>query len=124
MTEEITKPSERGKRGFSAMDPEKHREIASKGGKAVHAQGKAHEFTSEEAREAGRKGAAARMAARGTGGTEIHPSIKVPQETLVGKSAPPAAPFDLRQVALQMAVSTASKMPVVAGTSDPDSKFP
>jgi len=43
-------------RGFASMDPEEQREIASKGGKAAHEQGVAHEFTSEEAREAGRKG--------------------------------------------------------------------
>lgn len=44
------------KRGFASMDPEKQREIASKGGKAAHQSGNAHEFDSEEAREAGRKG--------------------------------------------------------------------
>lgn len=38
------------------MDPQKQREIASKGGKAAHLAGTAHEFTPEEAREAGRKG--------------------------------------------------------------------
>ncbi len=38
------------------MDPAKQREIASKGGKAAHQKGTAHEWTSEEAREAGRKG--------------------------------------------------------------------
>ncbi len=43
-------------RGFAAMDPEKQRKIASKGGRAAHRKGTAHEFTSEEAREAGRKG--------------------------------------------------------------------
>lgn len=43
-------------RGFAAMDPEKQRMIASKGGKAAHAKGTAHEFTPEEARAAGRKG--------------------------------------------------------------------
>jgi len=43
-------------RGFAAMDRSKQREIASKGGKAAHAKGTAHEFTPEEAREAGRKG--------------------------------------------------------------------
>lgn len=37
------------------MDPETQREIASKGGKAAHEQGNAHEFTSEEAREAGKQ---------------------------------------------------------------------
>ena len=44
------------KRGFASMDPAKQREIASKGGKAAHAKGTAHEFTSDEARVAGRKG--------------------------------------------------------------------
>ena len=43
-------------RGFASMDDDKRREIASKGGRAAHEQGVAHEFTSEEAREAGRKG--------------------------------------------------------------------
>lgn len=40
-------------RGFASMDADKQREIASKGGKAAHESGNAHEFTSEEAREAG-----------------------------------------------------------------------
>jgi hypothetical protein len=40
-------------RGFASMDPQKQREIASEGGKAAHASGNAHEFTSEEARRAG-----------------------------------------------------------------------
>jgi general stress protein YciG len=44
------------RRGFASMDPDKQRSIASKGGKAAHAKGTAHEFTSEEAREAGRRG--------------------------------------------------------------------
>jgi hypothetical protein len=48
------------KRGFASMDAEKQREIASKGGKAAHEKGTAHEFSSEEAREAGRKGGQAR----------------------------------------------------------------
>lgn len=43
-------------RGFAAMNQEKQREIASKGGRAAHAKGTAHEFTADEAREAGRKG--------------------------------------------------------------------
>ena len=38
------------------MDRAKQREIASKGGKAAHQKGTAHEWTSDEAREAGRKG--------------------------------------------------------------------
>src|SRR5437762_9950570 len=44
------------KRGFASIDASKQREIASKGGRAAHAKGTAHEFTSEEARVAGRKG--------------------------------------------------------------------
>ena len=44
------------KRGFASMDQSKQREIASKGGRAAHAKGTAHEFTSDEARVAGRKG--------------------------------------------------------------------
>ena len=43
-------------RGFASMDREKQREIASKGGRAAHQQGTAHEFTPDEARAAGRKG--------------------------------------------------------------------
>lgn len=46
-------------RGFAAMDAEKQRLIASKGGKIAHERGHAHEFTPEEAREAGRKGGVA-----------------------------------------------------------------
>lgn len=47
---------QRSARGFASMDRSKQREIASKGGKAAHAKGTAHEFDSGEAREAGRKG--------------------------------------------------------------------
>lgn len=46
-----------GKRsGFASMDPDKQREIASKGGKTAHRKGTAHQWTSQEATEAGRKG--------------------------------------------------------------------
>jgi general stress protein YciG len=48
--------TEKKRRGFSAMDETKKREIARKGGIAAHRKGTAHKFTSEEAREAGRKG--------------------------------------------------------------------
>ncbi len=51
-------------RGFASMDREKQREIASKGGRAAHIQGTAHEWSSEEAREAGRKGGAASRGSR------------------------------------------------------------
>src|SRR5258705_3832921 len=52
--EEVTVATE--DRGFASMERIKQREIASKGGKAAHQKGTAHEWTSEEAREAGRKG--------------------------------------------------------------------
>ena len=58
-------------RGFASMDRVKQREIASKGGKAAHQKGTAHEWTSEEAREAGRKGGMAshRRRSESLGGT-------------------------------------------------------
>jgi general stress protein YciG len=46
----------KSKRGFALMDPARRREIASRGGKAAHANGKAHHFTKEEAQAAGRLG--------------------------------------------------------------------
>jgi len=49
-------PAEEKARGFAAMDAATQKEIASKGGKAAHQKGTAHEFSSAEAREAGRKG--------------------------------------------------------------------
>ncbi|MEW6738104.1 MAG: KGG domain-containing protein [Acidobacteriota bacterium] len=56
MVGEEKKKAGKERRGFASMDPEKQREIASKGGKAAHAKGTAHEFTSDEARLAGSKG--------------------------------------------------------------------
>jgi hypothetical protein len=47
------------------MSPEKQREIASKGGRAAHQKGTAHEWSSDEAREAGRKGGMASRGGRG-----------------------------------------------------------
>ena len=54
-------------RGFAAMDRTKVSEIASKGGKAAHAAGTAHQFSSDEARNAGRKGGVAPHVRRGRG---------------------------------------------------------
>ena len=51
-------------RGFASMAPEQQQRIASKGGKAAHAKGRAHEWTTEEARAAGRKGGSARHATK------------------------------------------------------------
>jgi uncharacterized protein len=56
----MTTPNEserpKSQRGFASMDASKQRDIASRGGKAAHAMGRAHEFTGDEARLAGRKG--------------------------------------------------------------------
>lgn len=88
-------------RGFASMDATKQRSIASRGGRAAHEQGTAHEFSSEEARAAGRKGGEAvsanraHMAAIGRkGGEASHRGSSKPQ---------PAA--DIRQV---------ERMPVTA----------
>jgi general stress protein YciG len=61
---EGTEEKVRRPRGFAAMDRKLVSEIARKGGKAAHSAGTAHEFTSEEAREAGRKGGHAAHANR------------------------------------------------------------
>jgi len=53
------------RRGFASMTPEKQREIASKGGRAAHQKGTAHEWTSDEARSAGRKGGQISRGGRG-----------------------------------------------------------
>lgn len=71
-TDNETKPAEapvkiRRPRGFAAMDRSKVSEIASKGGKAAHKAGTAHQFTSDEAREAGKKGGVAPHVRRGRG---------------------------------------------------------
>lgn len=69
--EETPKP--RRPRGFAAMDRSKVSEIASKGGKAAHAAGTAHQFTSDEARAAGRKGGVAPHVRRGRGPRQTSP---------------------------------------------------
>jgi general stress protein YciG len=53
------------------MDRGKQREIASRGGRAAHQKGTAHEFSSEEAAEAGRKGGRARSLAQGRSEEEV-----------------------------------------------------
>ena len=55
-TTESDAPKTRRPRGFAAMDRKLVTELARKGGKAAHLLGAAHEFNSDEAREAGRKG--------------------------------------------------------------------
>ena len=66
----------KSRRGFASMDPARQREIASKGGRAAHEKGTAHEWSSDEARNAGHKGGVtvsrdrAHMAAIGREGGE------------------------------------------------------
>ena len=69
-------PRPRSRRGFAAMDPDSVRAIARLGGKAAHSRGTAHEFTSDEARAAGRKGGLAPHKPR----------------TSTGRSSPPPPP--------------------------------
>jgi general stress protein YciG len=52
------------RRGFSAMDSEKQKAVASRGGRSAHEQGVAHQWTPDEAREAGRKGGLSRKKGR------------------------------------------------------------
>ena len=58
-------PERKERRGFASMSPERQREIASKGGRAAHEKGTAHEWTPEEARRAGRKGGQVSRGGRG-----------------------------------------------------------
>lgn len=53
MSEEVKK---KGKQGFASFSPERLKEVAQKGGKKAHELGRAHEFTEEEAKAAGRRG--------------------------------------------------------------------
>ena len=62
-------------RGFASMDRAKQREIASKGGKAAHQKGTAHEWTSEEARDAGRKGGIASHQRRREQGPSVEAAV-------------------------------------------------
>ena len=101
MSEEI-KP--RKPRGFAAMDPARVREIARQGGKAAHVQGTAHEFTSDEARTAGRAGGQAthvirrarKEAAEAPVNASATTSTSAPTSTGVSTGAP-TAPMDAKK---------------------------
>lgn len=56
-------------RGFASMDPKRQREIASEGGRAAHASGNAHEFSSNEARKAGEMSHGGQQNQSGGGGS-------------------------------------------------------
>ena len=66
------------RRGFASMDSEKQRRIASKGGRAAHEKGTAHEWSADEARSAGRKGG---QVSRGGRGRLIVPTAGEPMTT-------------------------------------------
>lgn len=68
------------KRGFAAMDPEKQRQLASLGGKASHKKGTGHEWTSEQAREAGRRGGVASGHVRNARKKRIEEVDAIPRE--------------------------------------------
>jgi general stress protein YciG len=72
-------------RGFASMDRDKQREIASKGGRAAHKKGAAHEWTREEAQAAGRKGGLARHR-RAAQSTTVIPAD---EQVLLDEQAPP-----------------------------------
>jgi general stress protein YciG len=80
------------RRGFASMSPEKQREIASKGGRAAHQKGTAHEWTSEEARSAGRKGG---QISRGGRGRLVEPSMQPSPQS--GGGFPDAGSLDRQQ---------------------------
>jgi len=67
-------------RGFASMDRSKQREIASKGGRAAHEKGTAHEWTREEAREAGRKGGIMSHRPKGEDVAPPEPELPTPVE--------------------------------------------
>ena len=72
------------RRGFASMSPEKQREIASKGGRAAHEKGTAHEWTPDEARNAGRKGGQISRGGRGR-------LVPVPATDLNGQPGAPVS---------------------------------
>ena len=78
------------RRGFASMSPEKQREIASKGGRAAHQKGTAHEWTSDEARQAGRKGGQVSRGGRGR--------LVAPAESVAGPADMPLSGGDVRAV--------------------------
>ena len=72
------------RRGFASMSPEKQREIASKGGRAAHEKGTAHEWTADEARSAGRRGGQVSRGGRG----RLVSSESAPAETPQNNETP------------------------------------
>ena len=75
MEERNAQESRTSKRGFASMDRERQREIARKGGRAAHEQGVAHQWSSEEARKAGRKGGQSSRGSRSSTSSPQEPII-------------------------------------------------
>jgi uncharacterized protein len=90
----------KSRRGFASMDPTRQREIASKGGRAAHEKGTAHEWSSDEARNAGRKGGVtvsrdrAHMAAIGREGGESR-SAAAREARMGGRNAEREVPMQV-----------------------------
>lgn len=87
----VSETGRKERRGFASMSPEKQREIARKGGRAAHEKGTAHEWTSDEARTAGRKGGQISRGGRGRldaaglrAGTTETGSVESLQQALTG----------------------------------------
>lgn len=76
-------------RGFASMDRTKQREIASKGGRAAHEKGTAHEWTSDEARAAGRKGGVASHRRKQEQQGEVPPTPAPAKQGLTGHAGGP-----------------------------------
>lgn len=115
--------SGKSKRGFASMDPARQREIASKGGRAAHAKGTAHEWSAEEARRAGRKGGEvvsrdrAHMEAIGRAGGEARGRARQLASLQNGNGA--AARFQDRETAVSVSrdgyPSISQRTPLVTG---------
>ena len=82
------------RRGFASMSPEKQREIASKGGRAAHEKGTAHEWSAEEARNAGRKGGQISRGGRG----RLIPTPSADANGPIGSSLAPVSGSEPGQV--------------------------
>ena len=78
--ETVNTGEQKERRGFASMSPEKQREIASKGGRAAHEKGTAHEWSADEARSAGRKGGQVSRGGRGRLVTPPTPTETIPPQ--------------------------------------------
>lgn len=75
------RPKKTSRRGFASMDPALQRAIAAEGGRAAHASGRGHKFTSEEARAAGKKSHSGRARAN-AGDSGLNPNADTPRSEM------------------------------------------